>query len=59
MDCRERMEAYLRENDAPFEVKRHETAYTMSEVAAASGAGHFGSYHTVAAVKGIIDSLLL
>ena len=35
MDCRERMEAYLRENDAPFEVKRHETAYTMSEVAAA------------------------
>ena len=35
MNCRERMEAYLRENDVPFEVRRHETAYTMSEVAAA------------------------
>jgi Ala-tRNA(Pro) deacylase len=35
MDCRERMEAYLRENGVSFEVKRHDTAYTMSEVAAA------------------------
>jgi Ala-tRNA(Pro) deacylase len=34
MNCRERMEAYLRENDVPFEVRRHDTAYTMSEVAA-------------------------
>lgn len=35
MDCQERMEAYLRENGVPFEVKRHSTAYTMPEVAAA------------------------
>jgi Ala-tRNA(Pro) deacylase len=35
MNCTERIEAYLRENGAPFEVKRHDTAYTMSEVAAA------------------------
>jgi Ala-tRNA(Pro) deacylase len=35
MNCKERMEAYLRENGVSFEVKRHETAYTMSEVAAA------------------------
>jgi Ala-tRNA(Pro) deacylase len=35
MECRERLEAYLRENNVPFQVKRHETAYTMSEVAAA------------------------
>lgn len=35
MNCKERMEAYLRENDVPFEVRRHSTAYTMPEVAAA------------------------
>jgi Ala-tRNA(Pro) deacylase len=35
MNCREQIEAYLNENGVPFEVKRHETAYTMSEVAAA------------------------
>jgi Ala-tRNA(Pro) deacylase len=35
MDCKERMEAYLNENGVPFEVKRHSTAYTMPEVAAA------------------------
>ena len=35
MDCKERMEAYLRENGVSFEVKRHSTAYTMPEVAAA------------------------
>jgi Ala-tRNA(Pro) deacylase len=35
MDCKERMEAYLKENGVPFEVKRHPTAYTMPEVAAA------------------------
>ena len=35
MNCKERMEAYLNENGVPFEVKRHSTAYTMPEVAAA------------------------
>jgi Ala-tRNA(Pro) deacylase len=35
MDCKERMETYLRENGVTFEVKRHSTAYTMPEVAAA------------------------
>jgi len=35
MNCKERMEAYLKENGVPFEVKRHSTAYTMPEVAAA------------------------
>jgi hypothetical protein len=35
MNCKERMEAYLNENGVPFEVKRHNTAYTMPEVAAA------------------------
>lgn len=35
MECRERMEQYLRENEVPFEVKAHRPAYTMPEVAAA------------------------
>jgi len=35
MECRERMEHYLRENGVPFEVMAHAQAYTMQEVAAA------------------------
>lgn len=35
MECRERLEQYLRENGVPFEVMAHRTAYTMPEVAAA------------------------
>jgi Ala-tRNA(Pro) deacylase len=35
MKCRERMEKYLRENGVGFEVKVHEQAFTMQEVAAA------------------------
>ena len=35
MKCRERMEKYLRENGVGFEVKIHEQAFTMQEVAAA------------------------
>ena len=35
MKCRERMEKYLRENDAGFQVETHEQAFTMQEVAAA------------------------
>jgi Ala-tRNA(Pro) deacylase len=35
MECRERMEHYLRENGVPFEVMTHAQAYTMQEVAAA------------------------
>ncbi len=35
MECRERMEQYLRDNGVPFEVMTHSQAYTMSEVAAA------------------------
>jgi Ala-tRNA(Pro) deacylase len=35
MNCKERMEAYLNENGVPYEVRRHPTAYTMPEVAAA------------------------
>ena len=35
MNCKERMQAYLKENGVPFQVKRHSTAYTMPEVAAA------------------------
>ena len=35
MECRERMEQYLRENGVPFEVMTHSRAYTMPEVAAA------------------------
>ena len=34
MDCRERLEQYFRENEVPFEVMKHEEAYTMQEVAA-------------------------
>ena len=35
MKCRERMEKYLRENGVGFEVKTHDQAFTMQEVAAA------------------------
>jgi len=35
MKCRERMEKYLRENGVGFEIKVHEQAFTMQEVAAA------------------------
>ncbi len=35
MDCRERMEQYLRENGVGYEVLAHKQAYTMPEVAAA------------------------
>ena len=35
MECRERLEQYLRENGVPFEVMTHRRAYTMPEVAAA------------------------
>ena len=35
MDCRERVEQYLRENGVAFEVMAHKVAYTMPEVAAA------------------------
>jgi Ala-tRNA(Pro) deacylase len=35
MKCRERMEKYLREHGVGFEVKTHEQAFTMQEVAAA------------------------
>jgi Ala-tRNA(Pro) deacylase len=35
MKCRERLEKYLRENGVGFEVKTHEQAFTMQEVAAA------------------------
>jgi len=35
MECKERLEQYLRENDVPFEAMTHKQAYTMPEVAAA------------------------
>ena len=35
MKCRERLEQYLRENGVGFEVKTHNQAFTMQEVAAA------------------------
>ncbi len=35
MECRERLEKYLKENNVPFEVLTHEQAYTMQETAAA------------------------
>jgi len=35
MDCRERLEQYLRDNDVPFETMTHTQAFTMPEVAAA------------------------
>jgi Ala-tRNA(Pro) deacylase len=35
MNCRERLEKYLRENGVPFEVMAHARSYTMQEVAAA------------------------
>jgi Ala-tRNA(Pro) deacylase len=34
MKCRERLESYLRENGAGFEVMTHDQAFTMQEVAA-------------------------
>ncbi|MGD8821258.1 MAG: hypothetical protein PVF67_14255, partial [Anaerolineae bacterium] len=34
MKCRERLESYLRENGAGFEVMTHGQAFTMQEVAA-------------------------
>jgi Ala-tRNA(Pro) deacylase len=33
-ECRERLESYLNENNAPFQVQRHALAYTAQEVAA-------------------------
>jgi Ala-tRNA(Pro) deacylase len=35
MQCKERLEQYLRDNDVPFETMTHTQAYTMPEVAAA------------------------
>ncbi|MCR4406844.1 MAG: YbaK/EbsC family protein [Anaerolineae bacterium] len=35
MECRERLEQYLREHGVPFKVMTHSAAYTMPEVAAA------------------------
>ena len=35
MECRERMEQYLQENNVPYEVMTHDQAYTMQEAAAA------------------------
>jgi Ala-tRNA(Pro) deacylase len=34
MKCRERLEAYLRDNGVPFQVQHHPLAYTAQEVAA-------------------------
>lgn len=34
MNCFERLQAYLRENQVPFQVQHHPTAYTAQEVAA-------------------------
>ncbi len=34
MRCKERLEAYLRENGVPYEVQHHPLAYTAQEVAA-------------------------
>ncbi len=33
MQCKERLEAYLREQGVPFQVQQHKTAYTAQEVA--------------------------
>ncbi len=35
MNCKERLETYLRENKVPFQVVHHPLAYTAQEVAAA------------------------
>ncbi len=35
MNCKERLEAYLRENKVPFQMVHHPLAYTAQEVAAA------------------------
>jgi Ala-tRNA(Pro) deacylase len=35
MNCKERLESYLRENGVPFRVEHHPSAYTAQEVAAA------------------------
>jgi Ala-tRNA(Pro) deacylase len=35
MDCKERLQAYFREHDVPFETATHSEAYTAQEVAAA------------------------
>jgi Ala-tRNA(Pro) deacylase len=34
VDCKDRLEAYLREKQVPFEVRHHPVAYTAQEVAA-------------------------
>ncbi|MBI3970086.1 MAG: YbaK/EbsC family protein [Chloroflexi bacterium] len=34
MDCKDRLEAYLREQQVPFQVQHHPLAYTAQEVAA-------------------------
>ncbi len=33
MDCRQRLEAYLRENGVPFQIQHHPTAYSAQAVA--------------------------
>lgn len=35
MDCKDRLEEYLRENTVPFQVQHHPRAVTAQEVAAA------------------------
>ena len=35
MKCKERLEAYLRENSVPYETRHHPLAYTAQEIAAA------------------------
>ncbi len=34
MNCKDRLEAYLRENKVPFQVQHHPVAYTAQEIAA-------------------------
>jgi Ala-tRNA(Pro) deacylase len=34
MECKERLEAYLRENQTPFQVQHHARVYTAQEIAA-------------------------
>lgn len=34
MNCKERLEAYLRDNKVPFQVQHHPVAYTAQEIAA-------------------------
>jgi Ala-tRNA(Pro) deacylase len=60
MDCKERLEAYFRENDVPFEVQEHRPAFTAQRVAASEHVpGHMFAKVVMAEEDGELVMLVL